>query len=252
MLTVSLLASGQHGHAGRKTRIFSSIINVAAVALAFTMMGLAGSVSAQDESVKPGINKPFDNPDVEAWLKRFERDDRELYTRRHEVADKLNLEPGMDVADIGAGTGFYTMLFAEKVGPDGTVYALDIAENFVDHINKTAAELGLDNVKGIANPVDSTTLDENSVDLVFLAHTYHHFEYPYKMLESIKSALRPDGTVVLVEFERIEGVSEQFVLRMVRAGKGTFTDEFKNAGFELVEEIPFSDSDYILKFRLRS
>jgi SAM-dependent methyltransferase len=86
---------------------------------------------------------------------------------------------------------------------------------------------------------------------VFLAHAYHHFEYPYKMLDSIRSALRPDGVVVLVEFERVEGVTEKFVLSMVRAGKGTFTDEFRNAGFELIEELPFSEIDYILKFRLR-
>jgi len=209
------------------------------------------NVWAQEESIRPGINKPFDNPDVESWIKRFERDDRDLYTRRNEVVDVLDLNPGMDVADIGAGTGFYTMLFAQKVGPDGTVYALDIAENFVSYIEETSQELGLANVKGINNPADSTTLAPNSVDVVFLAHTYHHFEYPYKMLESIKSALRPGGTVVLVEFERIEGVTEKFVLGMVRAGKATFKGEFIDAGFELIEEIPFTEKDYILKFGLQ-
>jgi ubiquinone/menaquinone biosynthesis C-methylase UbiE len=236
----------------RNTRINSLLINATSLIVAFAMIGVSGVLHAQEESIRPGINKPFENPDVESWLERFERDDRELYTRRDEVAAVLNLEPGMDVADIGAGTGFYTMLFAKKVGPEGTVYALDIAENFVNYIQETAASLGLSNVVGINNPPDSTSLDENSVDVVFLAHTYHHFEYPYKMLESIRNALRPGGTVVLVEFERIEGVTEKFVLRMVRAGKGTFTDEFKNAGFELVEEVPFSETDYILKFRLRS
>lgn len=220
--------------------------------LVLAMPGLAGTAYAQEESVRPGINKPFENPDVEAWLERFERDDRDLYTRRNEVVDILDLKPGMDVADIGAGTGFYTMMFAEKVGPDGTVYALDIAENFVSYIEATAKELGLSNVIGVNNSPDSTDLDEDSIDVVFLAHTYHHFEYPYKMLESIKSALRPEGMVVLVEFERIEGVTEKFVLRMVRAGKGTFTDEFINAGFEVIEEVPFTEKDYILKFRLRS
>lgn len=235
----------------RNTRISPLLINATSLIVVFAIIGVSGALQAQEESIRPGINKPFENPDVAAWLKRFERDDRELYTRRNEIAAILNLEPGMDVADIGAGTGFYTMLFAEKVGPDGTVYALDIAENFVKYIEETAANLGLSNVVGINNPPDSTNLEENSVDVVFLAHTYHHFEYPYKMLDSIRSALRPGGTVVLVEFERIEGVTEKFVLRMVRAGKGTFTDEFKNAGFELIAEVPFSDKDYILKFRLR-
>ena len=189
--------------------------------------------------------------DADAWIERFERDGRDLYTRRDEITAALELQPGMDVADVGAGTGYFTMIFAERVGPDGVVYALDIAENFVELIEQRAAEQGLNNVRGIVNPVDSTNLAPNSVDVVFLAHAYHHFEYPYKMLESIHSALRPDGTVVLVEFERVEGVSPKFVLNMVRAGKGTFTDEFRNADFELIEEVPFTEKDYILKFGLR-
>ena len=219
--------------------------------LALALSGLAMTAAAQEQSVKPGINDRFMNADAEAWVARFERDGRDLYTRRDEIAAVLNLQPGMDVADIGAGTGFFTMLFAEQVGPDGAVYALDIAENFVTHIQDRAADLRLDNVRGIVNPVDSTNLPPDSVDVVFLAHAYHHFEYPYRMLESIHSALRPDGTVVLVEFERVEGVSPNFVLNMVRAGKGTFTDEFRNAGFELIEEVPFSERNYILKFGLR-
>jgi len=206
---------------------------------------------AQEESIHPGINRSFENPDVEQWLKRFEREDREVYSRRDEVVAAIGLKPGMDVADIGTGTGFFTMLFAREVGPDGTVYATDIASNFIDHITSTAKELGLNNVKGVVNPVDSTNLATDSVDVVFMAHTYHHFEYPYKMLASIRDALRPDGIVVLVGMERVEGVSAKFILGMVRAGKGTFADEFRDAGFELIEEVPFSKKDYILKFRQR-
>jgi len=209
------------------------------------------TVRAQEESIHPGINRNFENPDVDKWLTRFERDDREVYMRRDEVAAAVGLEPGMDIADIGAGTGFFTMLFASEVAPDGTVYAVDIAGNFIEHIEQTAEELGLNNVEGVVNPVDSTNLEQDSVDVIFMAHTYHHFEYPFKMLESIRNALRPDGVVVLVDMERVEGVSPKFVLGMVRAGKGTFTDEFRNAGFDLIEDVPFSETDYILKFRQR-
>lgn len=235
----------------RKVRLIPQFARTILLIAAFAASGLATPAYAQDESLRPGINDRFVEGDAEQWLPRFERDEREVYTRRDEIVAALNLEPGMDVADIGAGTGFFTMLFAEAVGPDGIVYAVDITESFITYINERAEESGLDNVRGIVNPVDSTALAANSVDLVFLAHTYHHFEYPYKMLDSIRSALRPDGTVVLVEFERIEGVSANFVLGMVRAGKGTFTDEFRNAGFEPIEEVPFSETDYILKFGLR-
>ncbi len=233
-------------------KLSRKLLSFLVLLVAIAAIGANGVALAQEESIHPGINRSFENPDVEQWLKRFEREDREVYTRRDEIVSAIGLKPGMDVADIGTGTGFFTMLFAREVGPDGTVYATDIASNFVDHVTSTAKELGLNNVKGIVNPADSTNLDTNSVDVVFMAHTYHHFEYPYKMLASIRDALRPDGIVVLVGLERVEGVSPKFILRMVRAGKGSFTDEFRNAGFEVVEEISFSDKDYILKFRQRN
>jgi len=232
-------------------RLIRHCVGTMLLITALAIPGIAGTAYAQEESVRPRINDPFTNPDVEEWLARFEGENREIYTRRDEIVAVLNLKPGMDVADIGAGTGFFTILFAQKATPGGTVYALDIAENFITHIDETAEELGLANVRGIVNPVDSTTLAPDSVDVVFLAHTYHHFEYPFRMLESIRTALRPDGIVVLIGMERIEGVSAKFVLNMVRAGKGTFTDEFADAGFELIEEVPFSKENYILKFRQR-
>jgi len=235
----------------RKERPIPQILRTMLLVTAFAIPGITSTVDAQEESIRPGINDVFENPVVDDWLARFERDEREVYSRRDDVVAAIHLEPGMDVADIGAGTGFFTMLFAQKVGPDGTVFAVDIAENFITYISETAEELGLANVSGIANPVDSSGLEPNSVDVVFLAHTYHHFEYPFKMLESIRNALKPEGIVVLVGMERIEGVTRDFVLNMVRAGKGTFTDEFKDAGFELVEEVPFSETNYILKFRAR-
>jgi ubiquinone/menaquinone biosynthesis C-methylase UbiE len=232
----------------RTQRPITHLVRTVLVVIGFALPGV---VCGQEESIHPGINDPFMNSDIEEWLAKFEGDDREIYTRRDEIVSMLNLKRGMDVADVGTGTGFFTMLFAQKVGPDGIVYALDIAENFITYVNETAEELSLANVRGTVTLVDSTTLAPNSVDVVFLAHTYHHFEYPVKMLESIRSAVRPKGIVVLVGMERIEGISSEFVLNMVRAGKGTFTDEFKDAGFELIEEVPFSNKNYILKFRVR-
>ena len=230
-------------------KLSRNILHLLCLVVVIVAIDASHVTRAQEESIHPGINRNFENPDVEKWLARFERDDREIYSRRDEIVAALGLEPGMDVADIGAGTGFFTMLFASEVAPDGTVYATDIASNFIEHITKAAEELGLNNVKGIVNPVDSTNLEQNSVDIIFMAHTYHHFEYPFKMLAAIRDALRPDGVVVLVDMERVEGVSPKFVLKMVRAGKGTFTDEFRNAGFDLVEDVPFSATDYILKFK---
>lgn len=82
----------------------------------------------------------------------------------------------MDVADIGAGTGLYTLLFARAVRPDGTVYAVDISENFVDAIMERTADMQVENVVPIVNTQRGTKLHPASIDLAFMADTYHHFE----------------------------------------------------------------------------
>src|SRR4029077_7436407 len=95
-------------------------------------------------------------------------------------------------------------------------------------------------------------LQPSSLDLVSIIDSYHHFEYPQDMLREIKKALRPEGVLVLIDFKRIEDVSKEYILKMVRAGEGTFTDEFQNAGFELIErrDDMFEDN-YLLRFRQR-
>ncbi|MFQ5767511.1 MAG: class I SAM-dependent methyltransferase [Acidobacteriota bacterium] len=206
-------------------------------------------VGAQEKSVNPGINERFENPDVDLWLKRFESDDRDVYRNREKIVAEIHLEPGMDVADIGAGTGFFTVLFAQRIGPKGTAYAVDIARSFVDHVMKTAGKLELKNIKGIVNPPDATGLPEDSIDVAFICDTYHHFEYPAKMLKSVRKSLRPEGILVIIDFDRIEGVTREFILDMVRADRETFKMEIRHAGFDLISEASLSDEQYILKFR---
>ena len=132
----------------------------------------------------------------------------------------------------------------------GTVYAVDISKSMIDHIEKTAREIP--NLKAVLGSPHSPKLEPNSVDLVSIIDSYHHFEFPQDMLREIRKALRPDGVLLLIDFKRIEGVSKDFILTMVRAGEGTFTDEFQNAGFELIErrDDMFEDN-YLLRFRHR-
>jgi SAM-dependent methyltransferase len=100
--------------------------------------------------------------------------------------------------------------------------------------------------------VKSPRLEPQSVDVVCIIDSYHHFEFPKEMLAEIRKALRPDGQLVLVDFKRVEGVSQPYILRMVRAGQGTFMDEFKDAGFDLVErQDDFMPENYLMKFRVR-
>ena len=191
---------------------------------------------AQEASVKPGINDSFKDPDVSFYVNLFEGESRAIFKNRNEIIDVLELEAGTDVADIGAGTGFFSRMMAHKVGR-GTVYAVDIAENFVEHIDELSKKEGLKNLKAIVCSERSVDLPENSIDVAFICDVYHHFEFPFDTMASLSKAMRPGGRLVIVDFERVRGVSRDWTLGHVRCGKGTVTDEVKDSGFDFVEEI---------------
>jgi predicted methyltransferase len=205
----------------------------------------------QEQSVRPGINRAYENPNVRAWINTFERPGREVFDRRQQIVAATGVNPGMTVADIGAGTGLFTRLFAREVGPSGKVYAVDISRPFIDHTLRTSREQGLANVEGIVASATETFLPPESVDLAFLSDTYHHFEYPLKMMGSIHQALRPGGTLIVIDFQRIPGKSSSWVMSHVRAGKETVIQEIETAGFQLVGEEPFLRENYFLRFRKR-
>jgi ubiquinone/menaquinone biosynthesis C-methylase UbiE len=190
------------------------------------------------KKVDPAINAPFQKARVQDFIKRFESDDREVFARRHEITRALGLKRGMAVADVGAGTGLFTRLFAEQVGPEGKVYAVDISKDFLDHIASQAKAKGQTQIVTIRGTQDSTNLPAGSVDLVFLCDVYHHLENHEKVLASIHRALRPGGSLVLVEFDRVEGKSSDFVLKHLRAGQSEFRNEIEAAGFETVSTPP--------------
>lgn len=198
------------------------------------------------------LNKSFD-ADVSQWTARFEHEGRAIYDKRYETLDAMHLKPGMNAADIGAGSGLFSRLMAQRVAPGGTVFAVDISKNMIDHIAKVAEEEKITNLKPVLGDPHSPRLAPNSLDLVCIIDSYHHFEFPQDMLREIRQALHPDGTLVLIDFKRIDGVSPDYILKMVRAGEGTFTDEFQNAGFELIErrDEMFPDN-YLLRFHPRA
>src|SRR5262249_28772351 len=143
------------------------------------------------------------------------------------------LRSDMVVADVGAGTGLFTMLFAKQVAH---VYAVDIVPEFLTHIRERATKEGVTNVETVLGKADDIALAPDSVDLVFLCDVYHHFEYPQSSLASIRRALRKNGELVVVDFERIEGQSPAWVLDHVRAGKDVVRAEIEAAGFAVTRE----------------
>jgi predicted methyltransferase len=207
-------------------------------------------VWGQKTSVKPGVNKNFEKPDAEQWTKRFEREGREPFDKRDAIVKASQVKPGMAVADVGAGTGLFTRLFARQVGPEGRVYATDIAQEFVDHIEKTCEDAGLENVVGVVCSAEDSGLAPNSIDVAFICDTYHHFEFPHKTMHSIHRALRPNATVVLIDFRKIEGVSPEWIMGHVRANQETVRKEIEAVGFEFLEDKEEMLKDnYFMRFR---
>ena len=205
-------------------------------------------LAAQEKSVRPGINNPFENPDIPAFITAFEGESREIFAKRKEILAACKLKPGMVVADIGAGTGLFTRLFAPAVGPTGRVYAIDISPKFIEHVEKTCKDSGIKNVTGVVCTQTSVNLPPNSIDLAFICDTYHHFEFPLKMMASIHRALKPGGQVVLVDFHRIVGKSPASVLDHVRAGQDVFEKEIQLAGFKKIGEEYLLKENYFVRF----
>jgi len=197
----------------------------------------------------PAINQPYADPDYQTWVERFERPGREVYDKREEILAASGVRPGMAIADVGAGTGLYTRLFAKAVGSKGKVYAVDISKNFIDNILRAAREQGLNNVDGIVNSQTDTRLPAASVDLVFLSDTYHHFEQPGPILGSIRRALKPGGALIVIDFRREPDKSAPWVLEHARLGKEQAAREIEAAGFVLIEDRDFLKQNYFLKFK---
>ncbi|MCC6421520.1 MAG: class I SAM-dependent methyltransferase [Gemmataceae bacterium] len=202
----------------------------------------------QEKSVRPGINKQFENPNVKEYLGKFEVESREVFAKRKEIVAACKLKPGMTVADIGAGTGLFAQPFAQAVGPKGKVYAVDIARQFVTHIEKTAQKQGLKNVVGVVCTPTSAELPPASVDLAFICDVYHHFEFPVKTMASIHRALKPGGRLVLIDFKRIKGVTREWIMNHVRAGQEVFAREVTESGFRQVGEEKLLKENYFLHF----
>jgi len=217
----------------------------------FLLVGLLclWPVYADEQSINPGINLHYRDPDFQVWVERFEREGREVYDLREKIADAAGVERGMVVADIGAGTGLFSRLFAQRVGESGTVYAVDISEEFVRNIVRLAREQGLANIVGIVNSGKGSGLPTKAVDIVFTCDTYHHFEYPQSMLASIRTAMKADGRLVIIDYSKDPAVSSDCVLGHVRADKQTVIREIEQAGFELAKEFDFLRQNYFLVFR---
>jgi precorrin-6B methylase 2 len=136
------------------------------------------------------------DPDNASWL---ERPNREVEELPGQVLSHMNLKPDAVVADIGAGTGYFTFRLSSML-PNGKVLAVDIQPEMLEIIKKRARELQVKNVFPILGTLTDPNLSEAGVDVVLMVDAYHEFSYPREMMEAIIGALKPGGRVIVIEY----------------------------------------------------
>ncbi|MFT7464990.1 MAG: ubiquinone/menaquinone biosynthesis C-methylase UbiE [Pseudohongiellaceae bacterium] len=208
------------------------------------LLTVAGCAQPQkplpDSAGEPvGRNERFlsEELDVDQFTKVFESETREVSLARDEIVAALGLRPGEVVADVGSGTGLFLGALCEAVGKSGKVVAVEISPRFGEHLERRIADEGLSQAELVMCDERSSNLEPDSVDLVFVCDTYHHFDYPADTLASLRGALREEGRLVVIDFDRKPGVSSDWVMDHLRAGKDVFLDEITAAGFELSREV---------------
>lgn len=212
----------------------------------------AGTSATDKSSVRPGINDAFLTPDLDVteWVEKFEVESREVFASRDAILEAVALHPGDRVADIGTGTGLFLEPFSKSVGAGGWVFALDIAPKFIERVSLIADRKQLANVTPVLAGQDDVRLPPDSIDVAFICDVYHHFEFPSDSLASISVSLRPGGRLCVIDFERVPGLSREWTIDHVRAGKDVFRGEIEAAGFDFVEEIEIQgfQENYFLRF----
>lgn len=171
------------------------------------------------------------------WLEREGRADLE---KPEVTITAMNLHDGDMVADIGAGTGFYSRRLAKAVAPSGKVYANDIQPEMLERLKELAAQEGVTNIVTVLGTEDDLKLPAKTFDWVLLVDVYHEFQQPQVMLQKIREALKPNGRVALVEY-RLEGSTASHISVEHRMSVDQVTAEWTAAGFLLertIEDLP--------------
>lgn len=176
------------------------------------------------------------------WL---ERPSREITEQPQQVIDALNLKPTDIVADIGAGTGYFSFRIAPLV-PQGEVLAVDVQPEMIDILSFLKAENKISNVEPVLASVDNPNLPSNSIDLALMVDAYHEFEYPKEVMEGIVQALKLGGRVVLVEYR---GENPLIPIKSIHKMKQSqVRKEMKAVGLQWQETKKFLPQQHLMIF----
>jgi ubiquinone/menaquinone biosynthesis C-methylase UbiE len=214
-----------------------------AAAVASGWLGLAGTAQQPQPQSKPDhMEHRFDDP--ERYAKSFDDPARDGWQMPSRVIEVLTLSPNMSIADIGAGTGYFSIRLAKAV-PAGTVYAVDVEPSMLDHIRKRALGEGLKNVVTVQANGTSPNLPK-PVDVVIIVDTYHHLPGRPTYFRELQKSLVTGGRVAIVDFRKDspEGPPPEF-----RFEADQIVGEMKQAGYRLDAKHDFLPRQHFLVFR---
>lgn len=208
------------------------------VLLAMTVCAFVAPVFAQSPQTHQREFK-----DADKWAHVFDDPKRDEWQKPHEVIQALALKPDAVVADVGAGTGYFTARLANML-PNGRVYAVDVEPDMVKHLAERAKREGLKNVTAVQGTPEDARLP-SKVDLVLMVDVHHHIEQRERYFKRLAGSLKPGGRIAIIDF-RPQG--DAGPPKHIRVPPERVKAELKAAGFKLVQEHPFLPDQYFLVF----
>jgi ubiquinone/menaquinone biosynthesis C-methylase UbiE len=190
---------------------------------------------------------PYHQPAAPEYIKILEDPHRIDHLKPAEIVEKIGFVPGNVAADIGSGSGLFTRLIARAVAPGGKVYAVDIDKDLLGHIAETAAREGITNITPVLAPEDSPSLPPRCLDVALICDTLHHIAKRQTYLVNLKSCLKADGRLVIIDFS--DGwPSGHEPLRFSLAELDGWTGA---AGYEKVAEYNTIEGNFFRVYRIR-
>lgn len=219
----------------------SSLAVVVAVAAALHVL----AIGVHGAAAQPATTH-HDFADVEHWTRVFDDPQRDAWQKPEEVVRAIALEPGMTVADLGAGTGYFSRYLSQAVGPRGTVLAAEPEAALVAHLRARAEREGTANVVPILASKDNPRLPARSSDVVLIVDTWHHIDDRIAYARRLKEALKPGGRVAIIDWQKRElpvgpGMAHKLAREQV-------VEELQAAGYRLVAEPELLPYQYFLIF----
>ena len=214
-------------------RVASRRIFVASFVTACVALGLA-DVPQQPATPPPGVR--HDNTSGHDWIKRLERPERIPALKTNEVIAALGLGPGMSIADIGCGTGAFTIPFAKAVSPGGAALAVDIWPELLDYVKAKATREGSTTLETVLAQRDHPTLPEQSLDIAFFHDVFHNVHDRPGYLRRLATSIKPEGRIAIIEQEFDDPIAAQWDKPEDRITREQVRGWMATAGFELVDE----------------